>query len=855
MRAEEQKGVAESLFVGDGEISVFLRSHDWSQTPLGDIETWSDSFKTAVQILLTELEQVKGENKTQIESLQPPQDCTQTAALCQSAEAERKQVEATLLKSEKQSRDILESITDAFFALDENWQFTYVNQTAYALVARTPGDLIGKSFWEEFPGVNDSEFEQMHRRVMQDRVAQSLTAFYPDHDRWYEVHTYPAANGVTIYFRNVTTQIQAKTALRQSEEKSRNILESIAEAFFALDQDWRFSYTNQSAEALLDRPPGDLIGKNLWEEYPGLTGNELETIYRSAMRDRVSGKLTAFYPDHDRWYEVRTYPAANGIAVYFNNVTAQIQAEESSRLSEARFRRIFESKMIGMGIWNRSGEIIDANDALLNLIGYARQDLESGLLSWQELTPPEQHCLDEQALAEIAKSGTCSSYEKEFIHKQGQRVPILVGAARFADTTETGVFFTIDLTERKAAQAQRENLLQQEQAARAAAEEANRVKDEFLAVLSHELRSPLNPILGWTRLLQNGKLDPARQIEALTTIERNAKLQSQLIEDLLDISRIMQGKLTLTKAPVSLAFVIYAAAETVSLAAQARNIQITLNLGPEIIPIFGDAARLQQVVWNLLTNAVKFTANGGQVTVELRQVESQVGKVCNQMAQIQVIDTGKGISPQFLPFVFEYFRQQDGSTTRTFGGLGLGLAIVKQIVELHGGTVKAESQGEEQGATFIVQLPLFQQAIPLVSEPIYTQADSETSLKTIQVLLVDDDTDTREFQTFLLEQNGAKVIPTASGLEALQVLEQLIPDVIVSDIGMPQMDGYMLMQQIRSRLPTRGGTIPAIALTAYAAEIDKERTIEAGFQMHLTKPLEPEQFVSAIVSLLKLNRV
>ncbi|PHM07068.1 ATP-binding response regulator [Nostoc sp. 'Peltigera malacea cyanobiont' DB3992] len=261
------------------------------------------------------------------------------------------------------------------------------------------------------------------------------------------------------------------------------------------------------------------------------------------------------------------------------------------------------------------------------------------------------------------------------------------------------------------------------------------------------------------------------------------------------------------------------------------------------------------MVWNLLTNAVKFTANGGQVTVELRQVESEVGKVCNQMAQIQVIDTGKGISPQFLPFVFEYFRQQDGSTTRTFGGLGLGLAIVKQIVELHGGTVKAESQGEEQGATFIVQLPLLQQAIPLVPEPIYTQADSETPLKTIQVLLVDDDIDTREFQTFLLEQNGAKVIATASGLEALQVLEQFIPDVIVSDIGMPQMDGYMLMQQIRSRLPDRGGTIPAIALTAYAAEIDKERAMQAGFQMHLTKPLEPEQFVSAIVSLLKLNRV
>ncbi|MBV8883514.1 MAG: HAMP domain-containing histidine kinase, partial [Chroococcidiopsidaceae cyanobacterium CP_BM_RX_35] len=279
------------------------------------------------------------------------------------------------------------------------------------------------------------------------------------------------------------------------------------------------------------------------------------------------------------------------------------------------------------------------------------------------------------------------------MHKQGQRIPILVGAGAFADTIDTGFFFIIDLTERKAAEAEREQLLQQEQAARVAAEQANRVKDEFLAVLSHELRSPLNPILGWTRLMRNGKLDPARQIEALAIIERNAKLQSQLIEDLLDISRILQGKLTLTAAPVSLAFVISAAVKTVSLAADAKQIQITLDLDSEVAPISGDAARLQQVVWNLLTNAVKFTTNGGQVTVELRRVGAEGSLLCNQMAQIRVIDTGKGISPQFLPYMFEYFRQEDGSTTRRFGGLGLGLAIVRQIVELHGGTIKAQSEG------------------------------------------------------------------------------------------------------------------------------------------------------------------
>ncbi|MBD2449783.1 response regulator [Nostoc sp. FACHB-152] len=400
-----------------------------------------------------------------------------------------------------------------------------------------------------------------------------------------------------------------------------------------------------------------------------------------------------------------------------------------------------------------------------------------------------------------------------------------------------------DLIEQRQTEAERQQILQREQAAREEAERANRIKDEFLAVLSHELRSPLNPILGWTCLLQKGKLDEARRVEALRTIERNARLQSQLIEDLLDISRIMRGKLSLTVAPVSLTFVISAAVETVRLAAEAKHIQIVLDLDPAVSSIFGDAARLQQAVWNLLTNAVKFTPNGGQVTVELRQIDG--------LGQIRVIDTGKGINPQFLPHVFEYFRQEDGSTTRQFGGLGLGLAIVRQIVEMHGGKVTAESQGENQGATFIIKLPLMQQATSSASEPIHPQAEAEVPLDGVQILLVDDEPDTREFQAFVLSQSGANVTAVASGEEALQALEQFIPDVLVSDIGMAQMDGYMLMQQIRSRPPNQAGTIRAVALTAYAAEIDQQRAFQVGFQTHITKPVEPEKLVSAIANLLE----
>lgn len=377
--------------------------------------------------------------------------------------------------------------------------------------------------------------------------------------------------------------------------------------------------------------------------------------------------------------------------------------------------------------------------------------------------------------------------------------------------------------------------------------QTNRIKDEFLAVLSHELRSPLNPILGWTQLLKSGKLDPIRQTAALDTIERNAKLQSQLIEDLLDISRIMQGKLTLTAAPVSLPFVISSAIETVRLAAEAKNVQILLDLDTTVAPVSGDTTRLQQVVWNLLTNAVKFTPAGGQVTVELTAELRQP----DQSAQIRVRDTGKGIDPQFLPHVFAYFRQADSTTTRRFGGLGLGLAIVRQIVEMHGGTVEVESLGEDQGATFTVQLPVMRQKALIAAEPAEAKTENTDSvLSGLKILLVDDDTDAREFQAFLLEQSGATVTAVASGSAALKVLDQSVPDVLVSDIGMAEMDGYMLIQQIRDRPPHQGGTMRAIAVTAYARDFDRQKALQSGFQNCVTKPVEPEALIEAIVNLL-----
>ncbi|MFN6570430.1 response regulator [Dendronalium sp. ChiSLP03b] len=376
--------------------------------------------------------------------------------------------------------------------------------------------------------------------------------------------------------------------------------------------------------------------------------------------------------------------------------------------------------------------------------------------------------------------------------------------------------------------------------------DANRIKDEFLAVLSHEIRTPLNPILGWAKLLRSKKLDEKKTAFALETIERNAQLQTKLIEDLLDISRILRGKLNLNVCPVDLATIIRAAMETVRLSAEAKSIQIHSELDSVVCQVFGDAGRLQQVVWNLLSNAIKFTPEGGQVEIYLEQDDSQ--------AQILVKDTGKGISPDFLPYVFDTFRQADSATTRKFGGLGLGLAIVRYLVEMHGGTVLAESFGEGQGATFIINLPMILSELQVSSKESEATTANASVFAGLQILVVDDDPDSLELVTFILEQYGATVRALSSATETLAAIAQLKPDFLVSDIGMPEMDGYMLLRQIRSLSPEQGGRIPAIALTAYASEGDGQQALSVGFQAHIAKPIDPAQLVATITNIVQKSR-
>jgi Signal transduction histidine kinase len=396
-----------------------------------------------------------------------------------------------------------------------------------------------------------------------------------------------------------------------------------------------------------------------------------------------------------------------------------------------------------------------------------------------------------------------------------------------------------------------EALLTREQIARAEAESANRLKDEFLATVSHELRTPLTAIMGWAHMLLHGNLDEATVIHAVQTIERNAKSQAQLVEDILDVSRVVTGKLNLNIAPVDASSVINAAIDSVQLAANSKGIKLEVTLDPSARHINGDAGRLQQVVWNLLSNSIKFTPPGGSVQVRLERADTDV--------QIRISDTGEGISQEFLPFIFDRFRQADGTSTRRHGGLGLGLAIVRHLVELHGGTVSADSAGEGLGTTFTIRLPLAQtneQGLrgketkpPLSLEGHKGHLPSLPTLDGIKILLVDDERDTLKMLSVILTEYKATVQIATSVAEAFEVLQWYKPDVLVSDLAMPEEDGYTLINKFREFGAKAGRQIPAVALTAYVRVEDRARALSAGFNMFVPKPVEPVELINAIANL------
>ncbi|MEH1921397.1 hybrid sensor histidine kinase/response regulator [Nostoc sp.] len=566
-----------------------------------------------------------------------------------------------------------------------------------------------------------------------------------------------------------------------------------------------------------------------------------------AERLRVEKELRKYQNHLEEMVALRTNEITKTNEQLQQEILERQRILEILRQSEERYRYLAEA--IPQLVWTTkpNGECDFFNQ---NWCDYTGLTLEQSLGSgWLAALHPDDVQRADKVWSDAVKSRTI--YNNEYRFKRALDGSYRWQLARGLPLKDEQGFVVkwfgtcTDIHEQKQILEERAHLLELEQIARAKAETANRIKDEFLAVLSHELRTPLNAILGWSKLLQTRRLDQTKTLEALATIERNANLQVQLIEDLLDISRILQGKLTLNITKINLESTILSALQTMQLAAETKLIKVNTAFEPDVRQIMGDSTRLQQVVWNLLSNAIKFTPRGGKVEVRLEEADGY--------AQIIVSDTGKGISADFLPFVFDYFRQADSTSTRNFGGLGLGLAIVRNISEMHGGIVQADSQGEGKGAIFTVSLPLLPDASPKLTDEqndLALLTPNSLPLSGIRVLVVDDETDSRDFVAFVLEQDGAFVIAVSSADEALQTLVEIKPDVLVSDISMPYMDGYMLINQVRTLSPEQGGQIPAIALTAFARNDDQQEALNAGFQMHLPKPLNPEDLIAAIIKLM-----
>ncbi|MEG4117828.1 PAS domain S-box protein [Microcoleus sp. N9_B4] len=666
--------------------------------------------------------------------------------------------------------------------------------------------------------------------------------------------------------REQAARLQAEEtakALQSANDQITNILESITDAFIAVDLNWNYTYVNLKAQELLGKSQAELIGKKVWEIFPWAVDLQCYKMATKALAEKVTIEYEEFVPLWNKWLKVRFYPSDSGLSAYIQDVTDSKQTEAALQASEEKLRMLAEANLMGIIFGDVNGGIIEANDEFLRIVGYTREQLQRGELNSIDITPPEYQSLDKKGMAEAQATGACTPYEKEFWRRDGSRIPVLIGYVLLAQKRQESVAFILDLTVGK--QLERELHDRAQELAR-----ANRIKDEFLGTLSHELRTPLNAMLGWAQLLRNRKFDEKTTVRALETIDRNTRSLATLIEDLLDVSQIITGKLSLNLRWVDVISTVEAAIDTLAPAIAAKNIEMVTDFDPTVGRIFGDAGRLQQVAWNLLSNAIKFTPDGGQVRVEVRKMERTFAReesaCCKNLSpasvEIEVSDTGQGISEEFLPHVFERFSQADSSIRRSYNGLGLGLALVRHFVEMHGGTVQAESAGKGKGSRFLVKLPIQQHhcdgglsvtglgewAIPQskARAPV-KESFVSSNLSGVRVLVIALDADSLDFACTVLEDCGAQVETASSGMAALEAIERLNPDVLAIDIEMQAPDGEALLRQVRSRMVDR--EIPALAFTAVGRVEERIRALQQGFQIYVPKPIEPAELVAVVASL------
>jgi PAS domain S-box-containing protein len=657
--------------------------------------------------------------------------------------------------------------------------------------------------------------------------------------------------------------------LQHNEERFRLLVESVRDyAIFMLDPEGRVVTWNAGAERFKGYRAHEIIGQHFSRFYPpealarGLPAHELEVAQATGTFEdegwRVRQDGSQFWAN----VVITAMRAPDGQLLGFAKVTRDLTQrrhhEEALRRSEERFRLLVEGVSdYAIFMLDPNGRIATWNVGAERIKGYTAADIIGRHFSIFYPREARESGWPDHELQVAAEKGSFVD-EGWRVRKDGSMLwaNVTITALRHEDGRLLGFAkLTRDLTERRQAEAaelasrQRDELLQAERSARMEAQRATRMKDEFLATLSHELRTPLSAILGWTQVLRRaGQADKPVDLErAIDVIDRNARAQVKLIDDLLDLSRIMAGKVRLDVQPIALLDVVQAAVDSALPSAEAKGLRLTSRLDPGASTVQGDSARLQQVVWNLLTNAIKFTPKGGQVQVTLQRIGPRL--------ELSISDSGIGIPASYLPHVFDRFSQQDSSTTRAFGGLGLGLAICRQLVELHGGSIRVSSAGEGQGATFVVELPVSQE--PQQAEAAQSGSPDAAGavdlplprLGGVHVFIVDDEPDARELLRRMFENQGAQVTAFASAQEALAAVLPARPDLIVSDIGMPEMDGYQFMRALRAD-ESRDERIPAVALTAFARAEDRKKSLLAGYQAHLAKPFDMAELILTAAGLL-----
>lgn len=762
------------------------------------------------------------------------------------ASRERDETLAALRASNQKVNNILESMTDLFYSLDPEWRFVDINSNTQARFGKTREELIGKVIWEVYPNaINSPLFSNFHKAMEENVPVHFELASTIVPGTWFEVNAYPSAKLLSVYLRDITERTRSEV----TNQLLASIVESSEDAIISKDLNGVIDSWNKAAERIFGYTASEAIGHSVTMLMPperfdeesmildriikGVSVDHYETVRRRKNGDLINISLTVS-PVRDK----------AGVVIGASKIVRDI-SEQRRRDEEIRFQAhllsAVEQAVIATDL---QGTILYWNDFAERLYGWTSAEALGA--SIMDLTPAAD--TRERASDILAKLRKGDSWSGEFLVKRSN------GSLFPAQVTNSPIFsqdrellgivgVSIDITERKRAEEERARLLVLERQARSEAEKANRLKDEFLATLSHELRNPLNVILGYAEVLLRSEEAKASAFvkRAAEILKRNALAQSQLVRDLLDLSRLHMGKLSLNREAVSLVTTIGNAVETVQAEATAKEVELKVVAPEEVLFVDADPLRLEQVIWNLLNNAVKFTPPGGTVTVRLSAHEGQ--------GVVSVEDTGEGIDKTFIPHVFEMFRQADATNSRRHEGLGIGLALVQELVELHEGTVEVSSEGHGKGAQFTIKLPLSRESKR--SRPERQETDSD-ALSQMRILVVDDSVDTVDMLRRLFEMDGATVLTARSGIEALKIGSNEQFDVILSDISMPGMDGFELLRMLRELPATRD--TPVLALTGFGRAEDVARAKAEGFFSHVTKPIDLGELVEILQGLRVKNR-